>query len=110
MQSTNQRIFCDNSKGKPFYMIAASMGETLYRLWIASSVSRHGGMLNDIDRGTGMRLVSKKTLSVYRGGIFMFSHKGTCQVVQTLAPVFASTPYPIRPTYSSIHILARLLS
>jgi hypothetical protein len=33
MQSTNQRTPCYNSKMKSFYMLAISMGETLYRLF-----------------------------------------------------------------------------
>jgi hypothetical protein len=109
MQSTNHRTPCYNSKMKPFYILAASRDETLYPLFDClfdfpawRQVERYRSR-----RRNALGLQQK--FFVYRGCIFMLSHKGTPQVVQTLASVFASTPYPIQPAYSSLHILARLL-
>jgi hypothetical protein len=110
MQSTNQRTSCYHSKMKPLYIITRSMGETLYRLFdclfgfqswrqVERSRSRHRNMLG----------LQEDAFCLSREN-FMLAHKDTCQVIQTLASVFASTSYLIRSTYSSIHILVRLLS
>jgi hypothetical protein len=72
MQSTNQRIPCYNSK-KPFYILAVSIGKTLYWFFDCLFGSRHGRKLNDTNPGIGMRLAPRRRF-LFIEGEFSCSH------------------------------------